>query len=65
MLKKNSTPENTILDDDARRAHAQKQLFRSVATAVAIKVGVTVAVAIAAKAIVRKLEAGTEDSSEN
>lgn len=59
MFKKTKTTPHSLLNDESRRAEAQKKINRTVATYVVFKVGVTAALVIGAKILAKKLEEST------
>ena len=66
MFKKNSTPNlSVILDEDARRAEAQKKINRTIMTYVAVKAGVAVVCFVGLKLLAKELEASEGMTSED
>ena len=64
LRKKNATPNlSAILDEDARRAEAQKAINRTITTFVVTKVVATAAIAVAARIIIKKMEQSEADSA--
>lgn len=63
MFKKAKVTPKLIMDDDARRAEAQKNINRTVAKFVAYKVGTTVVIAVVARIIIKKLEDSTPEEN--
>jgi hypothetical protein len=63
MFKQANATPKLIMDDDARRAEAQKNINRTVAKFIAYKVGVTVVIAVAAHVIIKKLEDSTPEEN--
>jgi hypothetical protein len=66
LRKKNATPNlHLITDEDARRAHAQKQINRHLMKWAALKIGTTAAVVVTLKIIAKKMEESEAANSED
>jgi hypothetical protein len=67
MFKKKTSTLSpaTLMDDDARKAAALKEIKTHMIKFVVVKVAVTAAIGIAAGIAIKVLEAGTEDIIED